>query len=132
MSNSVTYCLGLVTQFLDDLGVKWTPSNAHIGISFYTHGCRVKLNDMYMLSIQTHTDIIGDSFAETGLQNTKIKKMVYDGTFGYYDVIRFCTPDSLFQHLREVFQKAGMDVSACKKANVHANPSAETNTDDDS
>jgi hypothetical protein len=97
-----TYSLGLVVDFLDKHDIKYKYCNANIGILFYNHGCRIDINNTYALSIQTHPDISGTAFAETALQNMVTKEIVDDGTYGYYDVQRWCTPEQLFDHIREL------------------------------
>lgn len=100
-----TYSMGLVKDFLDDKGIPFKYNNANAGMLFYNHGCRVQLNDTFSISIQTHPDVAGPCFAETALQNTETKRIVDDGTFGYYDVQRWCTPDDLFEHITKVFKE---------------------------
>lgn len=99
---SETYSLRLVTDFLRKHNVEFEYSNAKVGSSFYDHGCRIKINDTYSISVQTHPDIAGYGFAETALQNMISKKIVYDGTYGYCDIERFNTPEDLFAHLRSI------------------------------
>jgi hypothetical protein len=98
-----TYSLRLVTNFLKEKNIDFEYSNANIGFDLNDHGCRVKLNDTYSLSIQTHPMVVGSSFAETALQNMVIKKIVYNGTYDYYDAKRFEDPQELFDHLVELF-----------------------------
>lgn len=100
-----TYSLGLVTAFLDANGIPYTYNNARVGFSLYNHGCRVKINDTYHISIQTHPDIAGNRFAETALQNLKTQQLVEDGTFGYTDVMRFPTPQDLFDHIKKCMEQ---------------------------
>lgn len=97
-----TYSLRLVTDFLKQQNIPFELHSANVGICFAEHGCRVTLDDTYKLSIQTHPDVTGCSFAETALQNMVIRKMVYDGTHGYYDIKRWNTPDELFEHILEL------------------------------
>lgn len=97
-----TYSLRLVTKFLEDEGIPYEHSSANVGFLFYDHGCRIKLNEKYTLSIQTHPDVAGSSFAETALQDSKKRKIIDDGTFDYYDVIRWHTPEKLFEHIKEL------------------------------
>lgn len=104
MFRDETYALSLVTEFLKENGIEYAHNSANIGICFNEHGCRVKVNDTYQLSIQTHTDVVGSSFAETALQNTTTKKIVYDGTHGYYDVKRWAKPVQLFDHILELLK----------------------------
>lgn len=99
-----TYALKLITSFLQENNIKFNYNNSNIGMSFYNHGCSVKINDTYKLSIQTHTDVVGPSFVEVALQNVNTQKIVYDGTYGYYDVIRFNTPQEFFHHILDVIK----------------------------
>lgn len=92
----------LVTEFLEEQGIEYKHNSASVGMLFYEHGCRVKINDVYQLSVQTHPDIAGPCFAETALQNVETKKIVCDGTYGYCDVERWDTPDDLFDHIRKL------------------------------
>jgi hypothetical protein len=101
-----TYSLRIITTFLQENGIEFNYCNSRVGIGMYNHGCGVKLDDTYKLSIQTHTDIIGSSFAEVALQNVKTQQLVYDGTYGFGDVIRFDTPQDLFDNILEVQGKA--------------------------
>lgn len=98
-----TYTLRIITTYLKSKGISFEHWSSNVGISFYEHGCRVKLNETYSLSIQTHTDVVGRSFAETALQNMETKRIVHDGTYGYDDVIRHDTPEKLFEHIDELF-----------------------------
>ena len=97
-----TYSLRLITEFLTENGIEFKYSNSRVGMGLYSHGCSVQINDTYKLSIQTHTDVVGPSFVEVALQDIKAKKIVNDGTYGYFDVIRFDTPKKLFDHLLAV------------------------------
>lgn len=97
-----TYALNLVTTFLKELNIDFNYSNSRMGFGLYYHGCRVDINDTYCLSIQTHIDVVGPSFVEVALQNVKTQKIVDDGTYGYFGVIRFDTPHKLFDHLLDV------------------------------
>jgi len=99
-----TYSLRLVTDYLKSKNIKYTHSSARIGIGFYEHGCAIKISDKYKLSIQTHTDVVGEYFAETALQDVGRGKILYDGTFGYYDVKRFMDPNDLFAHIDELLK----------------------------
>lgn len=101
-----TYSLGLITKFLKEKGIAYEPRNANVGFTMHDHGCAVKINDTYTLSIQTHPMIAGESFAETGLQNTITKKIVYDGTYRYWDVRRFKKPQDLFDHIEWILNPA--------------------------
>lgn len=107
-----TYSLRLVTQFLKEHGIDFEHSSANVGILFNDHGCRVKVNDVLDLSIQTHPDVTGTSFAETALMNTITNKMVDDGTHGYDDIRRWDTPDELFQHIKIVMDIKALNVSS--------------------
>lgn len=97
-----TYSLRVVTDFLRKNNIEFEYCNARIGTALYDHGCRIKINDTYSISVQTHPDIAGNGFAETALQNMVSNKIVYDGTYGYDDVERFMTPEDLFEHLRSI------------------------------
>ena len=101
-----TYSLRLVTEFLQKEGIPFEHSSARLRNSFYEHGCRIVLNDTFKLSIQTHPDVVGTSFAETALQNMVDMKICYDGTLGYYDVRHWNTPQHLFEHIKTVLQQA--------------------------
>lgn len=94
-----TYQLRLVIKFLRDNRIAYSYCSANIGSMLYEHGCHIKINDTYRLSVQTHPMIAGESFAETALQNMITRDVVYDGTHGYYDVQRFCNPSDLFEHI---------------------------------
>ena len=97
-----TYCLSLITAFLKSKNIQYKHNNAGVGFALYNHGCRAKLSEKYSLSIQTHTDVVGSDFAETALIDTEKQKHVNDGTFSYYDCLRFGTPDELFKHIEDV------------------------------
>lgn len=97
-----TYTLRIVTDFLRSNNIEFKYSSSRVGFGFYEHGCRIQIDDTYQLSIQTHTDVVGESFAETALQNKVTQRIVEDGTFDYYDVKRFDTPQDLFDHIKEV------------------------------
>jgi hypothetical protein len=99
-----TYSLRQVTTFLKERNIPYKYSNANVGISFYNHGCRIDVNDTYKLSIQTHTDIVGPSFAETALQDVKKGQIVYNGIYGYIDVIRWDSPQELFDHIDTIMK----------------------------
>lgn len=99
-----TYSLRLITTFLQENDIEYNYSNSRMGMGLYDHGCSVKINDTYKLSIQTHTDVVGPSFVETALQNVKTQNIVYNGTYGYYDVIRFDTPQEFFDHILYVMK----------------------------
>ena len=94
-----TYSLRLVLEFLKENRISFTFNSANIGYMLYEHGCRVKLNDTYHMSVQTHPLVCGEYFAETALQNMTTKEVVSDGTHGYYDVKRFYNPKDLFDHI---------------------------------
>ena len=98
-----TYSLSLVTEFLDSKKISYKYCNANIGILFHNHGCRVILNDTYSISIQTHPDVAGCSFAETALQNMKTKQLVNG------DVDRFNTPQELFDYITDMVSKYGCE-----------------------
>ena len=102
-----TYSLSVITKFLTSNNIPYEHCNAKVGMSFYDHGCRVKLNEQYSLSIQTHPDIAGESFAETALQDMVNKKIVYSGKFSYHDVKHFKDPQELFDHITDL-------VATCK------------------
>jgi aspartokinase len=70
-----TYSLSLITEFLNSKGIPYEYCNARVGILFDNHGCRVQLSDIYTLSVQTHPDVAGDSFAEVALQNIVTQKL---------------------------------------------------------
>ena len=97
-----TYSLQLITKYLKSENIPFKYSNAGVGFGICNHGCRVIFNDTYNLSIQTHPDVTGSSFAETALQNQTTKQIMYDGTFGYHDVKRWNTPDDLFEHIKQL------------------------------
>lgn len=97
-----TYSLRIVTNHLRKLGIPFEHNSAKVGTGFNEHGCRVKLDEVYKLSIQTHPDVVGDSFAETALQNMLKKQICYDGTHGYYDVRRWGTPEELIEHVKSL------------------------------
>jgi hypothetical protein len=100
-----TYSLRQVTTFLKERNIPYKYSNANVlSLSFYNHGCRIDVNDDYKLSIQTHSDVVGPSFAETALQSIAKGGIVYDGTYGYDDVIRWNTPQELFDHIDDIMQ----------------------------
>jgi len=102
-----TYSLRVVTEFLRQNNIEFDYSNARVGgTNFYDHGCRIKIDDRYSISVQTHPSIAGNSFAETALQDMISKQIVYDGTYGYDAVKQHDTPEDLFQHLRDVLNKA--------------------------
>lgn len=94
-----TYSLSLVTDFLDSKKIPYKYCNANVGILFHNHGCRVQLNDTFSLSVQTHPDVAGPSFAETALQNNVTKKIVGG------DVERFYSPQELFDYITEIVRK---------------------------
>jgi hypothetical protein len=107
MFDCETYSLRVVTKFLNERKIAYEHSSARVGFgSFNEHGCRIKLNDTYKLSIQTHPDIAGEAFAETALQNIKNHKICYDGTYSYIDVRRFDNPQQLFDHVIWIMEKA--------------------------
>lgn len=97
--NDETYSLRIITQFLQKHDIPYDYSSANVGLSFVEHGCCLVVNDLYQLSIQTHPDVTSCDFAETALQNMTTRKIVYDGTYGYYDVQRWSTPETLFDHV---------------------------------
>lgn len=106
MEDDETYCLRLVTAFLKKEGIPFDYNSAMVGgMSLYEHGCRVDVDDTYKLSIQTHSDVVGSSFAETALQNMVTHNICYDGTHGYYDVRRWNTPEELFKHIKAVMAR---------------------------
>jgi hypothetical protein len=97
-----TYSLRLVTNYLKSNNIEYTHSSARVGLTFIDHGCMIEINDKYRLSIQTHPDVTGEYFAETALKDKGVGKLVYDGTFGYYDVRRFMEPQDLFHHIQQL------------------------------
>lgn len=94
-----TYSLRIVVDFLKSNNIKYKYCNANIGFMFQNHGCRIMIDDTYSMSIQTHPMVTGDNFAETALTSMATKKVVQDGTHGYYDVMRFYDPSELFDHI---------------------------------
>jgi hypothetical protein len=97
-----TYSLRQVTTFLKVRNIPYKYCNAHVGMSYYNHGCRIDVNEKYKLSIQTHTNVVGPSFAETALQDAVKGTIVYDGVYGYYDVIRWDSTQELFHHIDDL------------------------------
>lgn len=93
-----TYSLRIVTALLRENHLEYTYNDAKVGVTLFHHGCRIALNERYTLSIQTHPDIAGFSFAETAMLVDN--KVVMDGTFGYDDIKRFHTPEALMEHVR--------------------------------
>lgn len=100
-----TYCLHLVTEFLNSKNIPFVYCNARIGPFMYNHGCQIKLaNDEYIMSIQTHPLISGSSFAETAIIDND-GKFALD-KFNYYgEVIRHDTPEDLFTHIIDILNK---------------------------
>jgi len=94
-----TYSLRLVIEFLKNKQIPYTYCSANVDYMLYQHGCRIRLDDTYTLSIQTHPMIAGKSFAETALRNMVTKEIVEDGTHDYYDIKRFHDPSDLFDHI---------------------------------
>ena len=97
--SDATYSLRLVIEFLKNNKIPYTYCSANVDYMFYEHGCRIKLDDTYTLSIQTHPMIAGKSFAETALRNMVTGKIVEDGTHDYDDIKRFWNPSDLFDHI---------------------------------
>ena len=100
-----TYSLRIITDFLRKNNIPFTYHNANVaGYTVVNHGCRITLHDTYMLSIQTHPLVAAYAFAETALQGLQTKRMVHDGTYGYDDVIRWATPEELFEHIQKIIE----------------------------
>lgn len=99
---SETYSLRLITDFLQKYNIPFTYHNANVGYMFVNHGCRITLHDKYRLSIQTHPLVTKAAFAETALQGLETDMIVDDGTYGYDDVIRWKTPEELFEHIQTI------------------------------
>lgn len=102
-----TYALKKIVKFFNENNLEFKYYNSATGINLYNHGCRLILNKGIQLSIQTHTDVVGDSFAETlTFHNGKIK---YITKLGYSDVIRHKKPKELFQHIKELIKTINSD-----------------------
>jgi hypothetical protein len=100
-----TYCLRIVTEFLNSKNIPFVYCNARVVFFMYNHGCQIKLdNDEYIMSIQTHPHISGRSFAETAILD-KNGNFAPD-KFNYYDdIIRHDTPEELFTHIMDILNK---------------------------
>lgn len=102
-----TYSLRVVTTYLNSKGISFEHWSGYVGYrySFYEHGCRITLNCDLKMSIQTHPIFAGPAFAETVIQSLETKSFVYD-KFGYADdVLRFQTPEKLFEHIENVMRQ---------------------------
>lgn len=108
--NRQTYSCRQVTDFLNASNIAFKNNSARVGILNIVHGIKLPLRDNLVLSIQTHPDVAGESFAETFLQcKTEHGHQAYvDDDTGYYeDVKRFETPWKLFKHIQVVVEKFG-------------------------
>lgn len=99
---SDSYSLGLVLKWVKEKGYAFKYASAGVGIGFTNHGIRLALGNEFELSIQTHTDIVGSSFAETALfyKNKMVYILAYE-----WDVCRWNTPDDLFTHIEEMLEE---------------------------
>ena len=97
-----TYSLRVITAYLKSKNIPFEYSSANVGDALHEHGCRIDLGGDLKMSTQTHPMIAGSAFAETAIQNTRLRKLVYN-SFGYQDdVMRHKTPERLFAHIEKV------------------------------
>ena len=103
--NGETWALRIITDYLHDFRIQFSIYNSRL-IPIYTcnHGILVKLTKGIFISIQTHTVVVREGFAETNILNTD--KIFYQLTeFGYDSSIGklHLTPEDLIEHLIILF-----------------------------
>jgi hypothetical protein len=99
MSIRQTYCLKLVTEFLDSNNLIYEFNSPKTAM-FVETGILIKLLNDFSLSIQTHPLITSEGFSETCLIFKN--KPVYTNNWYYFDVRRQYTPQELFDHIKEL------------------------------
>ena len=98
-----TYSCRLVVERLENIGLvkdeDFTVEACTIDVfNIYSSGVRLKIGQNTVLSIQTHPNIAGPSFAETAILHNG--NVVYPEKLGYEgDVIRHWKPEDLFTHI---------------------------------
>lgn len=97
----------MVTKWLKNHGLSFQHSSGNINClpSLYQTGCNFKLNDQFILSIQTDPSIAGEAFAETAIISTETEQLDYRH-FGSGDVKRFKTPENLFNEIEWLLEEA--------------------------
>jgi hypothetical protein len=80
-------------------------SNRFERMSLYSTDIKLKINDIYSLSVQTNPTVAGPAFCESALIDNVTGALEYNSKLGYSDVIRHSDPEDFFDHVLGLKEK---------------------------